>query len=176
MIVRGGRMINVTPKGSEGRSWRTCPPRQWQRTKPPSTWDYLKFIQRRRQPLVFPLTLTHSSFSSSSVMSKHLHIAGYHFCRYLHSSWYSQTHTSLKTYHLLIFSNKVCTCGWCNLHLFSKRFFLEMIRQEAGDDYPSAILHPPKKKKFKLLHFTALHPVVPGCTGMKKVSESRFVP
>ena len=27
MIVRcRGRMINVTPKGSEGRSWRTCPP------------------------------------------------------------------------------------------------------------------------------------------------------
>lgn len=22
----GERMINVTPKGSEGRSWRTCPP------------------------------------------------------------------------------------------------------------------------------------------------------
>lgn len=26
MIVRRRRMINVMPKGSEGKSWRTCPP------------------------------------------------------------------------------------------------------------------------------------------------------
>lgn len=34
-------------------------PRQWQRTKPPSTWDYLRFIQRQKKTATYFLSNTH---------------------------------------------------------------------------------------------------------------------
>lgn len=64
-IVRRGRMINVTPKrevrGKVGG--RAPPPRWWTRTKPPSTWDYLRFIQRQKKTAIYFLskhTRTHT--------------------------------------------------------------------------------------------------------------------
>ena len=61
-IVRRGRMINVTPK-KEVRGKVGGQPQWWRRTKPPSTWDYLRFIQRQKTTATYFLskhTRTHT--------------------------------------------------------------------------------------------------------------------
>lgn len=62
MIVRRERMINVTPKGSEGKSWRTSPP-------PPPTvaankasldMGLLKIHTRAEEEAIYFLSNTHA--------------------------------------------------------------------------------------------------------------------
>lgn len=86
MIVWLERMIDVMLKGSEGKSWRTCPPTVTA-NKASLNMGLLKIHTKgwRRRLLIFSPTHKHKCtpapfsffFSSGSLMSKHLHIARY---------------------------------------------------------------------------------------------------
>lgn len=79
MIVWLGWMINVMLKGSEGKSWRTCPP-MVTANKASLNMGLLKIHTKAEEDgHLFSLqhTHTHTFFFLSSLMSKHLHIAGY---------------------------------------------------------------------------------------------------
>lgn len=85
MIVWLGWMINVMLKGSEGKSWRTCPPTVTA-NKASLSMGLLKIHTKTQEDShLFSLQHTHthtlvtptSFVFLSSLMSKHLHIAGY---------------------------------------------------------------------------------------------------
>lgn len=88
-------------------------PRQWRRTKPPSTWNYLRFIQwlkktatyfphQHTQTLTCTQRRTHTNAPLFSLAHSWANIytkrdISRHSFRYVHSSWYSQIQAGMRT-------------------------------------------------------------------------------